>query len=490
MKSFFIVVLSVVTMTALLPGAFSQGSMDFDETAMDAVDEPSSDYDGQADAYYGGQAPWWSNCLAYQDFTNSSSDGEQVDKWEVHRLHKDKPFTWFVPRNSTDAHATIRKTTRGLPDTKLACSVHLCNHSGIERLETKKQCHTLRGHLGKIGAQGDGKCVKRMKQPTARNFFKNWVKKQTPVVIKGGAKSWPGYEKWNDKYFKSMCKGWYPPVEANKRVINNDRGPFVSKYMTDSRTPKWAGDGWDFCDFIDHYRKPDWQDRLHCIASIDNDYHGNIMRGDMTLAPFMQCPEIADRITHINMWMSSGGTSSSQHFDTQDNIFVQVDGDKEVIIFDPLHSREAYIDYHNKYGLSPVNTEHIDLETWPRYADIPYLTADLEKGDVLYIPENWWHHLRSKKRNISINIDLSLFRFPEVVGRAGLGDNWSLGKVCYEMRSDWSEMVLMLREEMLKFPHRHVKCKEPVGPLPLNSLKILEDDQERSKMELIQGSEL
>jgi hypothetical protein len=371
-------------------------------------------------------------------------------------------------------------------------------------LKAKKWCHPIRGHLGSIGTQGDGKCVKRMKQPTARNFFKNWLKKQTPVVIKGGAKQFPGFSKWNDTYFKSMCKGWYPPIEANKRVVNNDRGPFVSKYMTDSRTPDWAfeelgtesgkfvdpSEGWDFCDFIDHYMKPDWQDRLHCIASIDNDHHGMIMRGDMTLPPFMQCPEIAHRITHINMWMSSGGTSSSQHFDTQDNIFVQVDGDKEVIIFDPLYSREAYVDYHNKYGLSPVNTEHIDLETWPRYADIPFLTADLEKGDILYIPENWWHHLRSKKRNISINIDLSMFRFPEVPGRAGLGDDWSLSKVCYEMRSNWGEMVLMLREEMLKFPHRHVKCKEPVGPLRLADLHILEDNQEKHRAELIQGSEL
>ena len=30
----------------------------------------------------------------------------------------------------------------------------------------------------------------------------------------------------------------------------------------------------------------------------------------------------------MNIWMSSGGTSSSQHFDTQDNIFVQVEPTK------------------------------------------------------------------------------------------------------------------------------------------------------------------
>ena len=35
-------------------------------------------------------------------------------------------------------------------------------------------------------------------------------------------------------------------------------------------------------------------------------------------------------------------------------------------------------------------------------------------GDALYIPENWWHHVRSRKRNISVNLDIQLFTHMQV----------------------------------------------------------------------------
>jgi hypothetical protein len=33
------------------------------------------------------------------------------------------------------------------------------------------------------------------------------------------------------------------------------------------------------------------------------------------------------------------------------------------------------------------------------------------------VTQNFWHHLRSKKRNISINIDLDMFRFDDTNGK-------------------------------------------------------------------------
>jgi ribosomal protein L16 Arg81 hydroxylase len=60
---------------------------------------------------------------------------------------------------------------------------------------------------------------------------------------------------------------------------------------------------------------------------------------------------MAEKLDDIWMWMSSGGTSSSNHFDTGDNVIVQIDGHKTALLWDPKHSRELYADYHDMYGI-------------------------------------------------------------------------------------------------------------------------------------------
>ena len=91
------------------------------------------------------------------DFTNMCNDyhdwspsGGNETRWDVHTMFPDKPLSWFTPRNSTDVGATarsagapvharpvpamidccscIRTTTKLLPSTQIACSVHVCNH--------------------------------------------------------------------------------------------------------------------------------------------------------------------------------------------------------------------------------------------------------------------------------------------------------------------------------------------------------------------------
>ena len=46
--------------------------------------------------------------------------------------------------------------------------------------------------------------------------------------------------------------------------------------------------------------------------------------------------------------MSSGGTESSMHFDTSDNLLVQLKGSRRLILADPRYSKLAYMDFHDK----------------------------------------------------------------------------------------------------------------------------------------------
>jgi len=169
-----------------------------------------------------------------------------------------------------------------------------------------------------------------------------------------------------------------------------------------------------------------------------------------------------DQLEDVWMWMSAGNTSSSLHFDTDDNMIAQIEGTKEIhvhliltltliegtkeiYVWDPVYGREMYAAYHDKFGLSPINTEKVDLNRFPRFADAPYYKATLNKGDILYIPSHWWHQIRSIGHNIMLNWNMypfgafSKYQFPR----------WDDEIQLWLQIGDWSENALMEAKLML-----------------------------------------
>ena len=94
------------------------------------------------------------------------------------------------------------------------------------------------------------------------------------------------------------------------------------------------------------------------------------------------------------------------HYDEQQNLFAQLDGKKRCILFAPsdfvclypfpLHhpcDRQAQVDLY-----AP------DLSRFPRFAEARPLEAVLEPGELLYIPQYWFHHIENLSHEcVSLN---------------------------------------------------------------------------------------
>ena len=80
--------------------------------------------------------------------------------------------------------------------------VQLCVFVFLPLLASANQ---LLGHLEPLFSHG-----KRLEVevydgfPAAEEFFKRFVGNAKPVLLRGGAKSFPAYSLWNDKYFLSF----------------------------------------------------------------------------------------------------------------------------------------------------------------------------------------------------------------------------------------------------------------------------------------------
>ena len=98
------------------------------------------------------------------------------------------------------------------------------------------------------------------------------------------------------------------------------------------------------------------------------------------------------------------------HFDLYENLVCMVGGRKRFVLFPPDQVKNLYMGpletTVSGVPTSMVDFERPDFAAHPRFRDAlkTAAVADLEPGDVLYIPYMWWHHVVSDGAfNVQIN---------------------------------------------------------------------------------------
>ncbi|OLP79727.1 Hypoxia-inducible factor 1-alpha inhibitor [Symbiodinium microadriaticum] len=125
--------------------------------------------------------------------------------------------------------------------------------------------------------------------------------------------------------------------------------------------------------------------------------------------------ELPIRISHACGWglpdsnelfIGMQGAETPLHFDERENLFFQVRGLKEIVVF-------PFVDYSKLY---PFPTTHpcdrqsmvgspleADLDAFPKFRHASGHYATLQAGDLLYLPYGWWHWLRNLD-NMAISV--------------------------------------------------------------------------------------
>ncbi len=105
-----------------------------------------------------------------------------------------------------------------------------------------------------------------------------------------------------------------------------------------------------------------------------------------------------ERLT--SLWLGNR-TRTAAHWDLAQNLACVVAGRRRFTLFPPDQVGNLYVGplEHTLAGqpISLVDFANPDLEAHPRFAEAitHALVADLEPGDVLYIPSLWFHHVES-----------------------------------------------------------------------------------------------
>jgi len=105
-----------------------------------------------------------------------------------------------------------------------------------------------------------------------------------------------------------------------------------------------------------------------------------------------------DRLT--SLWLGNR-TRTAAHWDLAQNLACVVAGRRRFILFPPEQVANLYVGpLENTLAGQPISLVDFaepDLEAHPRFADAMEhaLVAELEPGDVLYMPSLWFHHVES-----------------------------------------------------------------------------------------------
>ena len=172
------------------------------------------------------------------------------------------------------------------------CHVHHCNATSYDLADAADPAR-WKGHLERFGQQGQPTTPveERIGCPSPEEFYHRYVYAHKPVIMRGCARGQPSVKKWTDEYLRRVGKGWRPIQEMNKVVKRNDRMPH---YML------------PFEEFIDTYRN----ETRYMINKVDHEP----LRKDILLPKVLNCRRTLGSLEAPIVWMSSGGTKSSNHF--------------------------------------------------------------------------------------------------------------------------------------------------------------------------------
>uniref|UniRef100_A0A8C4Z3H4 JmjC domain-containing protein 5 n=1 Tax=Gadus morhua TaxID=8049 RepID=A0A8C4Z3H4_GADMO len=231
--------------------------------------------------------------------------------------------------------------------------------------------------------------VPRMNCPSLERFKNNNLLTNQPVILEGIINHWPALNdhSWSLEYIRSIAGCRTVPVEVGSRYTDEE----------------WSQRLLTVNEFIDKY----------ISVKVDDVPVGYLAQHQL----FDQIPELKediripdycclgdedeDNIT-INAWFGPSGTVSPLHQDPQHNFLAQVLGSKYIRLYSPSDSGRLYP--HESpllHNTSQVEVENPNVERFPEFVDAPYRDCVLKPGEVLFIPTQHWHYVRSLELSFS-----------------------------------------------------------------------------------------
>jgi hypothetical protein len=238
----------------------------------------------------------------------------------------------------------------------------------------------------------------------AAEFERKYWRRGRPVILRGGVRHWPAVERWASNDYLQQVSGdeqieitrclLLDVVLRNATLEAQGKDPSA----TQPGEPEELVVTMPLQEYIERCTTRHDPGRILYarLVPIPERWHGDV--GD---TPFW-----SRGFDGRAMFMGRKTYTDSHEHGGLDVFSCQVRGTKEFILHAPdaASTRRMYAGATANW--SPVRFFDPDLERFPLFAENQPIIARLEPGDVLYIPNPWWHAVVSTTDDMGILVPL------------------------------------------------------------------------------------
>jgi hypothetical protein len=228
--------------------------------------------------------------------------------------------------------------------------------------------------------------IERVETISKEDFYKHYVKKQKPVVVEKLTADWPAYEKWKLGYISDVAGNKTVPLYDDRPVSHKDKFNQAHAQMKMS-------------DYIDLLRSGPTNYRIFLY---------NLLSEVPQLKTDFRWPDIGLKLVRQLPMLFFGGENSKvfMHYDIDySNILhFHFDGIKHCMLFAPDQTPFLYKVPHALITREDIDFDNPDFGKFPALAKAHGLTATLRHGEMLYMPEGYWHYMKYVTPGFSMSL--------------------------------------------------------------------------------------
>ncbi|HID82426.1 MAG TPA: cupin-like domain-containing protein [Chromatiales bacterium] len=232
--------------------------------------------------------------------------------------------------------------------------------------------------------------TERIKTVTSENFISRYKESQKPVIIEQLTKDWPAREKWNVEYIKKVAGENIVPL-------------YDSKPSTDRKHQHAPAARMKIKSYLDllHQGENDLRMFFYNILAEAPQLTEDFSYPDIGLKLFKKLPVL---------FFGGKGAKVQMHYDIDlaDILLCHFGGKKRVYLFPPEQTKYIYRVPFSFSSLFDIDYENPDYEKYPALRNLKGEIAELDHGDVLYIPSGYWHYIVYE----DISFSMALRAFP------------------------------------------------------------------------------
>ena len=241
--------------------------------------------------------------------------------------------------------------------------------------------------------------IPRVKNISKEDFIKHYFKPQKPVVIECCIEDWPAYSKWSLEYMKTIAGNKTVPLYDDRPVDYKDgfNEPHATMKMSE---------------YVDLLKREPTKYRI---------FLWNILKEVPRLQKDFSFPDFGLRLMKGLPMLFFGGKDSHtfMHYDIDlANIFhFHFEGKKQCILFDQKQSKHLYKIPHSLIVREDIDFSNPDFEKWPALKKAKGWVCELNHGEVLYMPEGYWHYMKYYTAGFSMSLR-AIARHPKTLSKA------------------------------------------------------------------------